>query len=795
MKNNEDFQSWLCSLKNIAIVEAPSGTSKFTQATYFDKLEVDELKAFLKKDVNLAFAFGYNSQKLIRKWEIKEKTTLCKKKKVKNLIANELFDESNYLRLDIDFKSDVQGFNQAFVSLGEDEKIKAIQGFFIRHEDKLTKAQKYIFMIVFSGNGVHIYFRLKNPIPTDQTYSRIYHSFAKEFCEEVFSGEVQYDKACSNPGRLWRLPCSINLKNESSPVKTKVLYFNDKGNADEILARHLKVVPRKYKLDLPSDIKKGRNTLEKWISVQTPISGTRHITGCNIIRECLAYGLTINEIRPHLEEYVSKVDQLDDHPYEISEAIASLKSLASKHEVEPFVRVHTRDYRSERNVLYTRAVSLQFLDSLNLLEPLKLRFFKESFYIWEEGSYNFLLNQDFKGMIVAFLQNDLNFWKYGTSISNEIITSLKGYCLVRTNDTPPFVINKVEGDSLLIPLRRGVVDVTKTLKQKKVILTGPNPNYFNLGCADWDYLPGSTSSVFSAFIKQVLPEVEIREMVQEILGYLLVNGPNYQKFFILLGRGANGKSVILAILTALLGSSQISRLPLDYFDQTKHRFALSMTVGKLVNIISELNSSDKAAEGTLKAFVGKDPMQVERKNKTPFEMTPSARIIIAANEIPPLYDRSDGLWRRMIVIPFNFQILDEKEQDDRLVDEKFWKESGELSAILEWALEGLDRLIKRGHFKEAEKCQASKNNLRVQNNPALDFISEYIKESKGCYISPRKTYQLYDSFCESQGYKPVGARKLTEEIKKAFPLVTQDKAPSKNVDGQRDRKFRGVDFS
>ena len=104
--------------------------------------------------------------------------------------------------------------------------------------------------------------------------------------------------------------------------------------------------------------------------------------------------------------------------------------------------------------------------------------------------------------------------------------------------------------------------------------------------------------------------------------------------------------MVLRVLRALLGPDNVSSVSLS---QLNGRFDLSQTLGKLVNIASEVDNVRQVDEAVLKQFTGEDVMQFERKYRDGFSAMPTAKLIIAANTRPPLRDRSDGLWRRLIV--------------------------------------------------------------------------------------------------------------------------------------------------
>src|SRR5262249_19280874 len=142
-------------------------------------------------------------------------------------------------------------------------------------------------------------------------------------------------------------------------------------------------------------------------------------------------------------------------------------------------------------------------------------------------------------------------------------------------------------------------------------------------------------------------------LLQEWFGCCLLFDTTHQSFLVLEGEGSNGKSVVCAVLAALLGTDNVSHVPLENFGQ---RFALTQTLGKLANIASEVGEIDKAAEGTLKAFTSGDRMTFDRKGIAPVEAMPTARLVLATNNRPRFTDRSGGLWRRMLLMPFQVEI-------------------------------------------------------------------------------------------------------------------------------------------
>src|SRR5262249_9616213 len=157
---------------------------------------------------------------------------------------------------------------------------------------------------------------------------------------------------------------------------------------------------------------------------------------------------------------------------------------------------------------------------------------------------------------------------------------------------------------------------------------------------------------------------------------------------ILFGEGGNGKSVVLAVLRAMLGADNIATVPLESFGQ---RFAMAQTLGKLANVCPQGGGIDRTAEGVLKSYIAGDQMFFEKKGKDGCSAPPTARLVIGTNNVPRFLDKTEGMWRRLNLMPMNVRIPKE-ERKAGMDKESYWARSGELPGILNWALAGLRRL-------------------------------------------------------------------------------------------------------
>ena len=257
----------------------------------------------------------------------------------------------------------------------------------------------------------------------------------------------------------------------------------------------------------------------------------------------------------------------------------------------------------------------------------------------------------------------------------------------------------------VLAMTNGLLDIRAALAGKKATVRPHSPEWFSPVCITYAYDPTATCPKFLAFLDEIFKgDHDGIALVQEWFGYCLVLDTSLHKCLILVGEGDNGKSVLLQVLIALLGEANISHVPLELFGK---RFQLAATIGKLANIVAEIGPMDRVAEGMFKQFVAGDPMHVDRKNRAPIDMRPTARMTLATNVLPPFADPSHGLWRRLLILPCDV-IIPPERQDKQLAT----KLMAELPGIFNWALTGRQRVSRQGHFTVPAVSQAALSEYR-----------------------------------------------------------------------------------
>jgi len=141
-------------------------------------------------------------------------------------------------------------------------------------------------------------------------------------------------------------------------------------------------------------------------------------------------------------------------------------------------------------------------------------------------------------------------------------------------------------------------------------------------------------------------------------------------------------------------------------------------------------------------------------------------LIMCTNEFPRIQDRSNGVWRRLILIKFE-KFIEQARRDHGLVG----RLRGELPGILNWALLGLKRLYDNNLMTEVAQVTEWVNECQEAHNPALTFLKEGFESVPGSELRADDVRKEYNYYCKLNGLAELGARNFGKEITKCFPGV------------------------
>lgn len=257
------------------------------------------------------------------------------------------------------------------------------------------------------------------------------------------------------------------------------------------------------------------------------------------------------------------------------------------------------------------------------------------------------------------------------------------------------------------------------------------------------------------------------DLLQEFMGYCLTRDTRMEKALLLLGESRSGKSTIVNTLQHMVGTANCSHVPLMNLENPQYT---SMMIGKLVNIDGEVSKKAEDFEAQFKTIVTGHEVNCNDKFMPPFKFRPFCKMVMSANSFPRITDHSSAFYKRLLLIPCD-RVFESHEQDRNLRD----KLLEELPGILNWSIQGLKRLSKRGQFEENEFTRNAIEELENENNPVNLFFEEHIEESFDSNIEKGDLYKYYKDWCEvSKNYILTAARFSSCVFKKYHKLTPKD---------------------
>ena len=232
---------------------------------------------------------------------------------------------------------------------------------------------------------------------------------------------------------------------------------------------------------------------------------------------------------------------------------------------------------------------------------------------------------------------------------------------------------------------------------------------------------------------------------------------------IAIGDGGNGKSTFWNTILHVFGSygGVISTNLLMSNSKVNLGAEIAELKGKRLVIASELEENQTLSTSMVKKICSTDPILGEIKFKQPFSFIPSHTAILYTNHLPNVKSIDNGIWRRLIVIPFNTKIpkaTDIKNYTDFLV-----KNAG--PAIMSWIIEGARKAYQFGfEFTMPSVVATATAEYREQNDWINDFIDACCVLGTGFSTSSGKLYDEYKEYCQKNGEHPRGVKSFVSGL-------------------------------
>ncbi len=262
------------------------------------------------------------------------------------------------------------------------------------------------------------------------------------------------------------------------------------------------------------------------------------------------------------------------------------------------------------------------------------------------------------------------------------------------------------------------------------------------------------------FLENLLHGEDIPTL-QEFIGYCLIPSNKGQRMMVIKGNGGEGKSQIGVVLGSIFGTNMkdgsIGKI-------SENRFARADLEHVLLCVDDDMRMEALRQTNYVKSIVtAQGKMDLERKSKQSYQGWMFARLLAFSNgDLQALYDRSDGFYRRQLVLTTKEKTAG--RADDPNLAEKM---KAEAEGIFLWAFEGLQRLVANNfRFTESKRIQENREAVKRDNNNIFDFMESvgYIRIKPDAAISSKDLYNVYRVWCEENSLAPLKSRSFSDAM-------------------------------
>lgn len=318
-------------------------------------------------------------------------------------------------------------------------------------------------------------------------------------------------------------------------------------------------------------------------------------------------------------------------------------------------------------------------------------------------------------------------------------------------------------------------------------LLSPTPKFFTLNGLEFAFEPHAPRAEnWLRFLQELWPDdFESQHTLQEWVGYLLTPRTHFQKIAMLVGPMRSGKGTIAKVVRRLLGERNVCGPTLSSLGQP---FGLAILIGKSLAVIADARISGRTDSAVvterLLSISGEDPLSIPRKYLPDWTGKLSARVMLLTNELPRIEDASGALASRFIVLALRESFYGREDHGlfDRFVPE--------LPGILNWALEGQDRLYDRGRFLQPRSSDELIRQFEDLGSPIGAFLRDRCEVGAGLEVAQHRLFDAWKAWCEDNGRERPGTIQMfARNLRAAVPWVN---VTQPREDGERPRYWQGL---
>lgn len=309
-----------------------------------------------------------------------------------------------------------------------------------------------------------------------------------------------------------------------------------------------------------------------------------------------------------------------------------------------------------------------------------------------------------------------------------------------------------------------------------------SPEYTITNKIGWNYNPEAKNELVDTVLDQIsCNSRQLRDLMEEMIGYCFYRRNELRKSFILVGDKANGKSTLLDMICTMLGEANVSALDLAELDSP---YKTAELFGRLANIGDDIGDHFIKNPAMFKKLVSGDRVSARKIYEGPFDFSNYAKFLFSANEIPRIRDRTGAVLNRLIIIPFRATFEKDSGTYDPYIKYKL-RAPECMEYLIQLGVKALQRVLLQDGFTVCDDVTKELNEYELTNNVVLNFFKELDVENDIVGIPTREVFLRYEIWCTENAVQKMSNIEFSKIVKKHFDLVIVDK----RVGGKKKRVF------
>ena len=315
-------------------------------------------------------------------------------------------------------------------------------------------------------------------------------------------------------------------------------------------------------------------------------------------------------------------------------------------------------------------------------------------------------------------------------------------------------ISDLDSQPMLLGVRNGVFDL------KNMRLLPADPKLLISRQVHADYNRAAICPLWLKFLNEIfVGDQDVIDYVQKALGYSLTGDVSEELLHFCYGHGKNGKSVMANVIVKIMGDYvQTANFDLLALKESGATNDVARLAGARMVMANETRENQRLDDQKLKALVSTEKITARFMYAEFFEFWPQFKIWLRGNYKPIITDSSNGAWRRMRLIPFEYQVPEDKT--DYKLEEKLLAEK---EGILAWMADGCHRW-QQERLTAPKRIQDASRIYQDESDMLGEFLEDCCDVGADKSASQKSTFWTYQIWARNNGTHPATQKSFTRQL-------------------------------